>query len=127
MVQINDDHKIRIPSNNRATLEWQGETIDVRSLSDSELFTLKNTIKHWYNDQMGVIDDEINNWQPIYCSVCGEEDLAFRGKPFVTWGLRGGHPLCPRHTRAFDRFGTPEARRKQIEAEEEAEIKELFG
>ena len=132
MVQINDDHKIQIASKNKTTFEWIDENgyvkdINVTQLSDQELFALRVTMKNWYNEQMAVIDDEINRWEPVYCAVCGQEDLAFRGRPFVTWGMRGGYPLCPRHTRAFDRFGTPEAELLRKAREEDREIKELFG
>jgi hypothetical protein len=127
MVQISAEHKIHIPSKNQTMLEWQGKTINVQELTDTELFALRVQVKNTYTEQMGVIDDEINNWQPIYCAVCGAEDLAFRGRPFVTWGLRGGYPLCPRHTRAFDRYGTPEAKLLAEAKAEDAEIKELFG
>ena len=127
MVEFNADHKIHFPSKNCAVLHWNGKDINVQKLTDNELFTLKATVRNQYLEQMGVIDDEINNWQTIHCAVCGEEDLAFRGRPFVTWGLRGGYPLCPRHTRAFDRFGTPEAKILADAKKEDAEIAELFG
>lgn len=129
MIQIKDDHKITIPSKNKVYFEriTEVEEVDITSLSDDELFTLRTRLESWYKEQMYVINKEIERWEPIYCSVCGEEDLAFRGKPFVTWGLRGGYPLCPRHTRAYDRFGTPEAKLLAEARKEAAEIKELFG
>lgn len=132
MIQFKDDHKVTIASPNRTHFEWFDDDgrikdIDVTKLTDNELFTLKTTIKDWYYQQMGVIDDEINNWHPVYCAVCGEEDLAFRGRPFVTWGLRGGYILCPRHVRAFDNFKKPKAERHRLEDIEDAEIRELFG
>jgi hypothetical protein len=132
MVSFTDDHKVTVATTNRTTFEWfdadgRIKEINVTKLTDTELFALRNSIKTWYLDQMGVIDDEINNWHTIYCSVCGAEDLAFRGRPFVTWGLRGGYTLCPRHTRAFDRYGTPEAKLLAEAKAEDAEIKELFG
>jgi hypothetical protein len=132
MVQINDDHKIQIASKNKVMFQWLDakgnmKDINVTELTDDELFILRNQMKAWFNEQMGVIDDEVNRWEPVFCSVCGQEDLAFRGRPFVTWGLRGGYPLCPRHTRAFDRIGTPEAELLRKAREEDKEIKELFG
>lgn len=134
MIQFKDSHKeIRISSSvNKDTVEWfnedgELEKINVQALSDDALFSLKSRVSTWYQEQMSVIDGELNNWQPIYCSVCGEEDLSYRGRPFVTWGLRGGYVLCPRHTRAYDRFGTPEAKLLAEARAEEAEIKELFG
>jgi hypothetical protein len=132
MVNFNEDHKITIPTKNRSHFEWIGEDgrvkdINVTTLTDTELFALRNTMKSWFLDQMGVIEDEINRWEPVYCAVCGEEDLAFRGRPFITWGLRGGYPLCPRHTRAYDNYGTPEAKLLAQAKEEDKEIKELFG
>lgn len=132
MVQFKDDHKIQIASKNKTTFEWLDEkgnmkTLNVTELTDDELFILRNQMNHWFQEQIHVIDEEANRWENIYCSVCGQEDLAFRGRPFVTWGLRGGYPLCPRHTRAFDRIGTPEAEILKQAREEEREIKELFG
>jgi hypothetical protein len=132
MVQINDDHKIQIASKNKTHFEWLDENgnmrdINVTTLTDDELFILRNQMKAWFNEQMGVIDDEINRWEPVYCAVCGQEDLAFRGKPFVTWGMRGGYPLCPRHTMRFDLMGTPAGEQLRKAKEEEREIKELFG
>lgn len=132
MVNFNDDHKITIPSKNRTTFEWLDENgnmkqLNVTTLTDDELFSLRVQMNHWFNEQMSVIDDEINRWEPVFCAVCGQEDLAFRGKPFITWGLRGGYPLCPRHTMRFDLMGTPEGEQLRKAKEEEREIKELFG
>lgn len=132
MVNFNDDHKITIPSGNKTTLEWfngvgELDKVNVTELSDNELFLLRKHIQEWADEQLKVIDDEINNWQTIYCQICGEEDLAFRGRPFITWGMRAGYPLCPRHTRAYDRMGTPEAELIKQARKEAKEIKELFG
>lgn len=132
MIKFKEDHKIAFPSKNATRYEWfdkDGKVtqLDVQKLSDHELFALRASMNEWYHTQIGVIDDEINNWHPVYCAVCGEEDLAFRGRPFVTWGLRGGHILCPRHVRAFDNFKKPKAERHRLEDIEDAEIAELFG
>lgn len=132
MVTFKDDHKIKIASKNKTNFEWLDEEgnlkqINVTTLEDNELFILRNQMNQWYNEQIGVIDEEINRWETIHCVVCGEEDLAFRGRPFITWGLRAGYPLCPRHTRAFDRIGTPEAELLERARKEDEEIKELFG
>jgi hypothetical protein len=129
MVSFNDNHKITIPSKNKVYFEriTEVEEVDITKLSDNELFTLRASLERWYKEQMYVINQEIERWEPIYCSVCGQEDLAFRGRPFVTWGMRGGYPLCPRHTMRFDLMGTPEGEQLRKAKEEEREIKELFG
>lgn len=127
MVNINASHK----GKNQTSLEWfdnmgQIEKLNVTTLSDTDLFVLRNRIREWSCVQLAVVDDEISRWEPIFCSVCGKEDLAFRGKPFITWGMRGGYTLCPQHTLAFDRVGTPEAELIKQTKAEDREIKELF-
>lgn len=129
MVQISDDHKIQIPSKNKVYFEriTEVEDVDITKLSDDELFTMRISLERWYKEQMHTINAEIERWEPIYCAVCGAEDLAFRGKPFVTWAIRGGYILCPRHTMRFDIMGTPEGELLRLAKEEEREIKELFN
>lgn len=119
---------IEFQAKHKSTVEWFDqyghlEQRDVRDLSDNELFELRAKITRWCNDQLAIIDAEINNWSPIYCAVCGEEDLAFRGRPFITWQLRAGKILCPRHVMAYDRLDEPKWKQRK----EEAEIKALFG
>lgn len=123
-MKLSDSHKVTIPSKNRVTLEkiTEVEEVDVSKLTDHELFLMRNELDHWYQEQRAIIQDEIERWEPIYCAVCGQEDLAFRGRPFITWGLRGGRTLCPKHLWLFDHMGDHK-RTKQ----EEAEIKEIFG
>jgi hypothetical protein len=137
MVEFQTTHKEerepRITSNYKSTkIDWYDEegewgVVDIRDLDTQELWTLRNTIKKFFDEQLKVIDDELNNWTPIHCAVCGKEDLAHRGYPFVTWGIRSEHILCPKHVAAFDREGTPDGEQLKQLKQEQREIKELFG
>ena len=137
MVQFNDVHKDerepRITANYQPTvIDWYNDNgewgeVDIKDIKTSDLWALRNQIERYLRKQLMVIDAELNNWTTIYCAVCGEEDLAHRGYPFVTWGIRGGHILCPRHLRAFDLKGTPEGKLLDQAKKEQREIAELFG
>lgn len=138
MVEFQSGHKeeLRAISGKSTKVDWYNKDgkpvpIDISQLETNALWELRNSIRDFCAHQLDVIDQELNNWTSIYCSVCGEEDLAYRGQPFITWGVRGGYILCPRHTRAFDLKGTPEGERLEAEKkrirEEQKEIAELFG
>lgn len=100
MVQFNDVHKDerepRITANYQPTIiDWYNDNgewgeVDIKDIKTSDLWALRNQIERYLRKQLMVIDAELNNWTTIYCAVCGEEDLAHRGYPFVTWGIRGG-------------------------------------
>ena len=136
MVDFSDSHKDEAANqfqpHTEPVIDWYNDDgglgkIDLRQLEVGELWDLRNSISRFCDRQLAIIDEELNDWRPIYCAVCGEEDLAYRGQPFITWGLRGGHVLCPRHLRAYDRIGTPEAEILKQARQEAQEIKELFG
>lgn len=135
MVEFKSEHKgeVRIPNHSSNTvIDWytaKGEwgEVDIKDVPTGDLWDLRNTVERFMREQLKVIDDELNSWASIYCSVCGEEDVAHRGYPFVTWGLRGGFLLCPRHLRAFDLQGTPEGELLEAAKKEQREIAELFG
>jgi hypothetical protein len=135
MVEIKAEHKAnnaRIATTNSTIVDWytpEGEwgEVDIKDIETSDLWILRKTIEDFMRSQLSVIDEELNNWSTIYCSVCGQEDLAHRGYPFITWGVRGGYTLCPRHLRAFDLKGTPEGDLLDAAKKEQREIAELFG
>lgn len=105
--------------------EW-GE-IDVSLIPTNELWALRRTMKNYFDEQIKIIDEELDNWSEISCHICGQQDLAYRGQPFITWGMRGGYVLCPRHVLAFDLVGTPEGEIIKKAKRERKEIEEIFG
>ena len=105
--------------------EW-GE-IDVSKLSTNDLWALRRQMKDYFDTQIKVIDDELDNWSDISCHICGQQDLAYRGQPFITWGFRAGYIMCPRHVRAFDLKGTPEGELIEQARKERKELEEIFG
>lgn len=74
--------------------------IDVTKLSTEELYDLRR----FFMEQIQIVDEELDRWEPVYCTICDEEDLGYRGVPFITWGIRAEHILCPRHLWKFDNF-----------------------
>lgn len=142
MVEITQAHKEsrrsadiepRITSNYQDTeIDWFDKKgkwgkVDVKNIETSDLWVLRREIEGYLRRQLATIDAELNNWTTIYCAVCGAEDLAHRGYPFVTWGIRGGYILCPAHLMRFDRIGTPEDELIKEARKQEKELKELFG
>ena len=135
MVEFTNEHKedIRITSNYQdTTIQWYRDDesfgdVDIRDIETGELWALRNSVQRFMQEQLATIDAELNNWTTIYCSVCGQDDLAHRGFPFITWGIRAGYILCPRHVRAFDLKGTPEGDQLDALKAEQREIAELFG
>lgn len=118
MVKFNERHKEEKPK-----LSIEG---DLRKMADADLWALRHEIEAQAREDLAAIDEELNRWEPIFCRVCGEEDLAYRGEPFVTWGKRGDYILCPRHLMKFDRKGTPEEE-KFNRFTKQQQIKEIFA
>ena len=135
MVEITAEHRAnnsRVATPNGKIIDFYNEKgewgeVCIEDIETNDLWTLRKAVEDFFRAQLSVIDDELNNWTSIFCSVCGEEDLAHRGHPFVTWGIRGGFTLCPRHLRAFDLQGTPEGDLLEAAKKEQREITELFG
>lgn len=48
-------------------------------------------------EQIVEANRELQKYEVVRCSICGDSDIAFRGEelPFVTWTKPSGHPLCP--------------------------------
>jgi hypothetical protein len=92
----------------------------------SDLWALRSQIERQTAEDIAAIDAELDRWEPIACAVCGIEDLAYRGEPFITWGNRGGYMLCPNHLVKFDRKGTPEEEKFNQFAKDQ-QIKEIFA
>ena len=135
MVEFNQNHKYEVKATSGHTgkmIDWYNENgewaeIDVSKIDTPELWQLRHTLKKYLDTQLQVIDSELDNWTEISCNICGQEDLAYRGQPFITWGIRAGYFLCPRHVAAYDRIGTPEGEILKEIKREKAEIKEIFG
>ena len=134
MVEFTDEHKEpRITANYQSTIiQWYDKDgkftdVDIKDISTDDLWALRNSIHRFMCEQLAVIDAELNNWTEIHCAVCGQDDLAHRGYPFVTWGIRAGYILCPRHLMAYDLKGTPEGELLERAKQERREIAEIFG
>lgn len=136
MVEINSNHKRErleaVSGHNHRMVDWfddEGKPtqVDVTKIDTDELWKLRDQMESYHKEQQKVIMDELNSWTEVHCAVCGMEQVAYRGYPFITWGFRAGYILCPQHLRAYDMLGTPDGERLKQAKAEEAEIKELFG
>lgn len=117
MVKFNHKHKEEKPK-----LSIEG---DLSQMETSDLYALRNQIQRQAAEDISAIDAELDRWEDIECAVCGAQDLAYRGEPFITWGKRGEYLLCPNHLAKFDRKGTPEEA-KFNRFTKQQQIKEIF-
>lgn len=73
------------------------DTIDLRSLSNQDLYRLAKEAK----DLQDAVWEELDRWDVIRCEVCGADDLSYRSEPFYGWSQPSGHLLCPACTIRF--------------------------
>jgi len=135
MVEFNQDHKGEMKATSghkNKIIDFYNEAgdwaeIDVSKIDTPNLWELRHTVKKYLDAQLQVIDSELDNWTTIKCTVCERDDLAYRGQPFISWGIRAGFFLCPKHLAAYDRMGTPEGEIVKKMKEESADLKAIFG
>jgi len=135
MVEFDKSHKHEVRATSGSSgkmIDWYNDKgewaeMDVSKIDTPDLWQLRHTVKRYLDAQLQVIDSELDNWTTISCNICQRDDLAYRGQPFITWGIRAGFFLCPQHLAAYDRMGTPEGEILKEIKREKAELKAIFG
>lgn len=133
MVEFSIDHKLMASSGKHGVMiDWFDDNgnpkqIDITTIDTDKLWEMRHRMVRYHREQLDAIDKELESWSTVNCAVCDMEQVAYRGYPFITWGLRDGYILCPKHLRAYDLKGTPEGEKQDQEREEARQIQELFG